>query len=213
MSIIDISVTLKKGMPVWPGSIEFEIQKPMSMKNGDAYNLSNMRIDMHMGTHIDAPLHFLDNGASVDELSLDIFNGPVFVADIGDAVEISIKELERANIPEKTERVLFKTKNSQKLWNKGEFDTAFVALTPDAADWLVKRNVKMAGSDYLSVQKFNDTPEVHYKLLGAGIGVLEGVDLSKVQPGEYELICLPLKIAGAEGAPARAALRPLKEKR
>lgn len=211
MSIIDISVALRDDMPVWPGSVDFEIRRQMSMGNGDACNLSNMRIDLHMGTHVDAPLHFIRDGKAVDELSLEIFNGPVFVADLGAAREISSRELEASGLPRGMERVLFKTTNSERLWRKREFDASFVALTPDGARWLVDRRLRMVGSDYLSVQRFNDTPEVHHILLGAGVGVLEGVDLSGVAAGGYELICLPIKVAGAEGAPARAALRTVKE--
>lgn len=207
MSIIDISVPLRKEMPVWPGSIDYIHEQTMSFAKGDQCIISNMQIDMHMGTHIDAPLHFLKDGDSVEKLPLDLFCGPVYVVDLTHAEMIGEKELSALRLPDKVERIIFKTKNSFTLWEKNEFDRNFVALTADGAKWLVKKGIKMVGNDYLSVQRFNDSPEVHHVLLGAGIGVLEGIVLGHVEPGEYELICLPLKIVGAEGAPARAALR------
>lgn len=206
MTIIDISVPLRKDMPVWPGSIGYTHEQTMSFANGDSCNLSNMRIDMHMGTHIDAPLHFLKDGESVDQLRLELFCGLAYVADLAQADSISEKELSALKVPKGVKRILFKTKNSYTLWDK-PFDTGFVALTIDGARWLVKQGIRMVGNDYLSIQRYFDGPEVHNTLLGAGMGVLEGVMLAHVEPGEYELICLPLKVVGAEGAPARAALR------
>lgn len=207
MSIIDISVPLRKGMPVWPGSVAYEHEQTRSISRGDQHNLSNMRIDMHMGTHIDAPLHFLEGGDSVDMLDLELFCGLAFVADLTGADAVGERELSALGLPEGVERILLKTRNSFGLWDKPEFDEGFVALTLGGAEWLVEKGVRMVGNDYLSVQRFSDGPGVHHALLGSGVGVLEGVALGHVEPGEYELICLPLKVVGAEGAPARAALR------
>lgn len=205
--IIDISVTLEKGMLVWPGSIEYTRQQDRSLSNGDLCNRSQMHIDMHMGTHVDAPLHFLRDGTSVDQLDLALFCGPAYVADLTHVGAIGECELAGLGLPEGTVRVLFKTANSYRLWSKEGFDAGFVGLTGDGAEWLIKHGIRMVGNDYLSVQRYGDGPGVHHLLLGAGIGVLEGITLGHVEPGEYELVCLPLKIKNAEGAPARAVLR------
>lgn len=194
-------------MPVWPGSIEYTREQARSLSSGDPCNRSQMHIDMHMGTHVDAPLHFLQDGNSVDRLDLDLFCGSAFVADLTRADAIGEHELEGLRLPEGTVRILFKTANSYRLWDKEEFDTGFVALTVDGAEWLITHGIRMVGNDYLSVQRYDDGPGVHRLLLGAGVGVLEGIALAHVEPGEYELICLPLKIQDAEGAPARAILR------
>jgi arylformamidase len=204
MSIIDISVPLHDGLPVWPGGADFSVEQ-MSTERGDDANVSVLNCDLHAGTHIDAPLHFIEGGKSVDRIALDILCGPVFVSDLTGVDEITESDLASVPMPEGTERLLFKTRNSG-LWKDRLFDPDYVALTEDGARWVVEKGIRLVGIDYLSIQPYNDEPSVHRILLGAGVVVLEGLNLTDALPGLYDLICLPLKLLGAEGAPARAIL-------
>ncbi len=208
MNIIDISVPLYKGMPVWPGSVEFRLEQTMSLRSGNEANVSALNCDVHIGTHIETPLHFIEDRESVDRISLNVLCGPVFVADLTRVEAITEKDLSSLDLPEGIERVLFKTKNSR-LWEEGGFNPGYVALTEDAARWVVKRGIHLVGIDYLSIQRYHGAPGVHRILLKAGVVILEGLNLLDVPPGKYELVCLPLKLMGAEGAPARAILRTL----
>lgn len=205
-SIIDISVPLYEGMAAWPGSEDFRLERTTSIERGDEANVSAIKGDVHMGTHIDAPLHFVEGGVSVDSIPLDILCGPAAVADLTGVDAITGKELSALALPGDTSRVIFKTGNSG-LWKEKSFDSNYVALTEDGAKWVVEKGIRLVGIDYLSIQPYNDEPHVHRILLGAGVVVLEGLNLADVLPGRYELICLPLKLLGAEGAPARALLR------
>lgn len=208
--IIDISVPLHADMPIWPGSHGFARNWTQRLETGDDANVSRLDCDVHVGTHVDAPLHFVDGAAAVDELDLEALVGLATVAFFPEAAAVSADALEALDLAKGTDRLLLRTRNSA-LWAAGvtEFRPDFVALTADAAQWIVERGIRLIGVDYLSVQRFQDGPEVHHTLLGAGIVVVEGLDLSTVEQGEYELMCLPLKLVGAEGAPARAVLRAL----
>lgn len=208
--IIDISVTMRTGMPIWPGSPGLRLARSMRMEDGDAANVSRLETGVHVGTHVDAPLHFIADGRSVEQLDLGILVGPALVAVLPDVASIANEDLAALDLPRGTERLLLKTRNSR-LWSADvtEFREDFVALTADAARWVVDRGIKLIGVDYLSVQRFQDGPETHRILLGANVVVLEGLNLSAVSAGEFELVCLPLRLAGAEAAPARAILRPL----
>ncbi len=210
MNIIDISVPLREGMPAWPGSIGLRREWVKRIDRGDNSNGSAISCDVHLGTHIDAPLHFIDGRESVDLISLEILCGPVFVADLADTDSISEETLSKLNLSGSIKRILFKTKNSA-LWNEREFDPDYVALTEDAARWIVKKEILLVGIDYLSIQRYLDAPNVHRILLEAGVVVVEGLILSDVLPGPYELFCLPMKLMGSEGAPARAILLPYKD--
>jgi arylformamidase len=161
----------------------------------------------HTGTHVDAPDHFLNNGITVDDLTLDLLVGRAYVLHLPDVSMITASVLMRADIPPRTRRLLFKTRNST-LWATGnqEFQTDFVALSVDAAELLVDRNVKLVGIDYLSIAPYKSGTAVHTILLSAGVVVVEGLDLSQVSQGRYNLHCLPLKLGGADGAPTRAVL-------
>jgi arylformamidase len=209
--IIDISVSIGKSMPVWPGDIKPKLIQVKSQLKGDSSNDTRFICSSHAGTHIDAPRHFLENGKTVDQIKLDILMGPVYVVCFHKTKAIKAADLDKANIPRGTKRLLLKTDNS-KLWQKRvkKFKKDFVALTPDAAEWIVKRGIKLVGIDYLSIQKFNGDPKTHKTLLSKNIVIIEGLNLSKVKSGLYELICLPLNMVGAEGAPARTILRPLR---
>jgi len=165
-------------------------------------------LGVHAGTHVDAPLHFLPGREDVSNVPFDALLGPCYVAGVSDVSAVSASDLESLSIPPDTTRLLLRTRNSDR-WASGaqDFDPDFVALTPEAARWVVDHSIKLIGIDYLSIQRFNDGPETHLILLGAGVVVLEGLCLCGVVQGRYELICLPIKLPGAEGAPARAVLR------
>lgn len=208
MSIIDITLPLREGMLAWPGSVGLTHEWVKRIDAGGSSNDSIIKADIHLGTHIDAPLHFIDNAASVENIELEVLCGQAFVVEIKGAAAISENELQAAAIPENTERLLIKTDNSFNGYEDG-FNEKFVALTEGGASWLVERGIMLVGIDYLSVGPYPDGSKVHRALLGAGLVLLEGINLSRASQGSYELICLPLKIVGAEGAPARAILRTI----
>ena len=195
---------------MWPGNEGIRITQIKCMDKGDPFNISRLDCDLHTGTHVDAPLHFLQNGTTVEKLSLDVLIGPCHVAYLPDAADITAGNLTNLNLPSGIKRLLLRTRNSE-LWaaKTTEFRKDFVALTRDAAQWIVDKGIRLIGVDYLSVQRYRDNARTHQILLGADTIALEGLNLSGVKPGFYELICLPLKLVGAEGAPARAVLRQM----
>lgn len=205
---LDISLTISPNLPHWPGSPCVELSRRRDMGRGDPVNDSTLVCGVHTGTHVDAPLHFLADGTDVTQLSLDALIGPAVVAALPNVDVITARDLEALNLPADTRRLLLRTRNSA-IWQRGdrEFHTDFVALTVEAAHWVVARGILLIGVDYLSVQIFGGDPQTHIALLQAGVVIVEGLNLTEVAPGPYELICLPLKLAGAEGAPARAVLR------
>jgi len=204
--IFDISVSIYSGMPFYPGDPGAEIKPSQMISQGDVSNLSELRLGSHTGTHIDAPRHFVDSMQPVDELPLDTLVGPARVVDLTDAKSlISREELAELGL-ESVSRLLIRTTNSE-LWSGAEFSRDYVSLAPDAAAYLVELGIKLVGIDYLSIEQFRSEGYlVHHTLLGAGVVVLEGIDLSGVSAGEYQLVALPLKIQGGDGAPARAIL-------
>ena len=205
--IIDISVPLKPEMPVWPGSAGFKLYRTMNLAAGDEANVSQLETDVHVGTHVDAPCHFLQEGTAVEELSLDVLIGPAYVAYLPEVKAVTSADLEELNLPPNTTRLLLCTTNSQ-LWanNVTEFNNDFVALTADGAQWLADKGIRLIGVDYLSVQRYYDSTLTHEILLKAGIIILEGLNLTNVTAGMYKLVCLPIKLVGSDGAPARAVL-------
>jgi len=207
---IDISLTFSPDLPLWPGSPPIELARRRDMARGDHVNDGALSFGLHSGTHVDAPLHFLADGADVTRLALDALIGPAAVAVLPDVDAISADDLEALKLPADTRRLLLRTRNSEG-WRQGvrEFREDFVALTVDAARWVVARGLRLIGVDYLSVQLFRGDPQTHIALLEADVVILEGLNLADVDPGAYELICLPLKLAGGDGAPARAVLRRL----
>ncbi len=207
MRTYDITLTITPQTIVWPGDSPVSIKQISSMASGDNANVSEITMSCHTGTHVDAPDHFLNNGITVDDLSLDLLVGRAYVLHLPDVSVITASVLMQADIPPRTRRLLFKTRNSD-LWASGnlEFQTDFVALSVDAAELLVDRNVKVVGIDYLSIAPYKMGTPVHTILLNAGVVVIEGLDLSRVSQGRYTLHCLPLKLGGAEGAPTRAVL-------
>jgi arylformamidase len=206
---IDVSIPLRNGMVQWPGDTGFHAERVCDMTAGGTCNLSRAALSMHAGTHVDAPLHFIADGAGVDRMPIDAMIGPARVLGIDDPVSIKPAELERHDI-HPGERILFKTRNSPRLWQTDEFTPDYVHISHAGAQLLVEHRVRTVGIDYLSVGAFEgDGDAVHRALLAAGIWIIEGLNLSAVTPGEYELVCLPLRYQGGDGAPARAVLRPL----
>jgi len=206
---IDVSVPVHNGMVHWPGDPPYRIQHVHDQKKGDVCTVSRVGMGVHTGTHMDAPRHFIEGAATIDEMPLDATLGPARVIQIRDKKSIHREELLEYQI-ENNERVLFKTGNSDHLWNKDEFDEDFIFIARDGAEYLAECGVRSVGVDYLSVGGFReDAVETHQTLLGAGIWIIEGLNLSGVEPGLYEMICLPLKLIGSEGAPARAILRSI----
>ncbi|HZS09238.1 MAG TPA: cyclase family protein [Blastocatellia bacterium] len=209
MKIHDITVSISSDLPVYPGDPEIQIRPTLSMAAGDICCVSQLSFGTHIGTHVDPPAHFVRGGATLDQLPLDVLIGPARVIDVGEEPFIDAAVLARANL-DGVSRVLFKTRNSR-LWHSAkEFQKSFVYLETDAAGMLVERGVRLVGIDYLSVEKFDfEVPATHYALLRNNVIIVEGLDLSAVAPGDYELICLPLKLRDGDGGPARVVLREL----
>ena len=210
---IDITVPLKEGMAIWPGDVTIKIERRRSMDRGDAANNSAISLGVHTGTHMDAPKHFIKDGRSIDKLPLETSVGPARVIEIKDKISIKPEELKQHNI-KKGERILFKTVNSPRCWQTDAFVNDFVFVTRDAAQFLVDAGVILIGVDYLSVGSPLDPektmrPDTHQILLGAGLYLIEGLNLTAVKAGDYNLICLPLKLMDAEGSPVRAILQPV----
>jgi len=204
---IDISVTIKPGMVRWPGDPEIRKEPFRDMERGDVCNFSSLAFGSHTGTHMDAPLHFIRGGRTLDKMPLDATIGPCRVIEIKDKESVKVAEIEKQRI-KAGERILFKTRNSSKAWKTDNFDEDFVYISKEAAAFLAKAKIQTVGIDYLSVGGFRkDGVETHHALLGAGIWIIEGLNLAKIRPGKYELNCLPIKILGSDGAPARARLR------
>ena len=201
MKLIDISVPVRPGMHVWEGDPPFRIYQVATVA-GDGYNATRLDLGTHTGTHIDAPLHFVDGGATVDSIRLETLVGPCHVVD-ATAVEgqLDAAAVAGLGLPPVTERLLFKTRNGA-LWDRESFASDWVAFTGDGAEALLALDVRLAGIDYLTI----GDEDAHHVLLGAGVVPLEGLDLRDVEPGPYTLFCLPLKVVGTEGAPARALL-------
>lgn len=210
MDWIDVTLPLRCGMVRWPDDEPVRVEKTRDLERGDGYNLSRVSMSLHAGTHVDAPLHFLAGGAGIDAMPLSATVGPARVIEILDPVAIGPAELEQHAI-RAGERILFKTANSERARKAEAFLEDYVYLSLPAALRLAERGVLAVGVDYLSVGPFSEgAREVHVALLEAGIWIIEGLDLSGVEPGDYELICLPLRFERGDGAPARAILRPLR---
>ncbi len=206
---IDISVPLRDAMVHWPSDPPVSIKRVKDIEQGDTANLSVISMGVHSGTHVDAPIHFVKEGKGVDNIPLDTVVGSARVIEIRDPESVKPEELVRHHI-QRGERILFKTENSSHVWQKDEFVEDFVFISDAATDFLVDRGVRLVGIDYLSAGSFKHGGSyVHKKLLGSGIWIIEGLNLSNVTPGKYELICLPLRIVRGDGAPARAILRPV----
>jgi arylformamidase len=202
---IDISICDNNGMVGWPGDPEFSMNRIHDIDKGDMLNLSLITMSSHAGTHMDAPLHWIRDGKSIDEMPLDTTVGTARVIEIKDPEAVKVSELKGYTL-NKGDRILFKTRNSGNHTDK--FAEDFVYISAEAARLIAQSGVSLVGVDYLSVGGFHaDGKLIHRTLLESGVWIIEGLDLSRAEAGEYELICLPLKLRGCDGAPSRAILR------
>jgi arylformamidase len=206
MKLIDVSVPLDGKLPTYPNNTPFSLEPIKRIARGDSSNVSTLHMSAHTGTHVDAPRHFFDKGHGTEALPLELLMGRTRVIEITSRAGVTAEDLRAIDLSEDL-RVLIKTHNSR-LWSSPEFQTDYVGVTESGAKHLVERGVKVVGVDYLSVEQFR-TPgaPAHHVLLGAGTIVIEGLNLLDVDPGIYEMFCLPLRIVGADGAPARVVLR------
>jgi arylformamidase len=207
VKLYDISLTLSAQSIRWVTAQPLELIERKRMRRGDTNNSSSVHTSVHAGTHVDAPFHFVPDGITIESLPLETFIGPARVCAVNAGSHITASDVERAQLAGEA-RVLFKTRNSN-LLKKGEYDAAFAPFSVDAAEALVKLGVKLVGLDYLSAAAADEQVPVHRAFLDHGVILLEGVELSEVPPGRYELFCPPVKLAGSDGAPCRAVLREL----
>ena len=208
-AFIDLTFPVTQKLPKWPGSIGITVSTHMKMP-ADTNNLSSISIDCHLGTHLDAPLHFIHNGKSIEQLDLNKCIGEAFVCEMFGKRAITYADLEAAKIPLNCKRLLLKTDNQQ-YWDNNliTFQEDFCSIDLSGAKWLLDRGVELIGIDYLSIQRFYDGPEVHQLLLNAEVVIVETLNLANVTTGWYDLICLPIKLEGLEGAPVRAIAKPI----
>ena len=211
--LIDITLPVSSDLCPWPGDPPIEVLPDASMEAGDPCNTSRLTFGSHTGTHVDAPWHFLPDGTPLDQIALDRWCGPCFVAHVPAEVRrIMPDHLGDAGIPEGTRRLLLRTANSAR-WDRPRpwhFDASYAGVGMEAARWIVEHGIQLIGIDYLSIEPYDEPDhQVHRHLLGNDVLIIEGLDLRAVAPGHYELMCLPLRLARGDGAPARVALRPL----
>src|SRR4051812_33391216 len=206
MKLIDVSVPLDARLPSYPNNTPFSLEAIKRLARGDSSNVSTLHMSAHTGTHVDAPRHFFDEGAGTEALSLELLVGRTRVIEVTSRAGIASEDLRGLDLADDI-RVLIKTQNSR-LWGSPEFHTDYVGVTESGARHLVEHGIKVVGVDYLSVEQFR-TPgaPAHHVLLGGGTIVIEGLNLRDVDPGVYEMYCLPLRIVGSDGAPARVVLR------
>lgn len=206
LKIIDISVTLRKGLACWPGEDFWKFEPVARMDHGDVCNVSKFAMGAHLGTHVDAPWHFGETPRTVEAIPLDQLVTPARVLDLT-GVETAVRREDLEGRINGTRAVLFKTRNSGKLQRLEPFDKDFVHLHPSGAEYLVEKGIQTLGVDYMSIDGFHvQGAPSHHAVLGTGMLIVEGIDLSVVAPGDYLLVVLPLKIEGSDGAPARAVL-------
>lgn len=206
MRIIDVSRGIHPDMATWPGDPTVEVLPAKRIAEGDPANVSELRLGTHTGTHIDPPIHFLEGAAGADEVPLEPLVGDAMVADLSGTDEaITAADLEALDLPSGTERLLLRTHHPERPAGKGE--AGYAALAPDAAPWALERSLRLVGTDSLSIEyQGNEGFPVHTTLLDGGVVIVEGLDLSEVEPGAYGFVCLPLRLVGGDGAPARAIL-------
>jgi arylformamidase len=210
MKVHDVSLVLSEDMVTWPGEPGPTFAPLRRIAKGDAANVSLVTFGNHTGTHVDPPIHFIEGANTVDKLPIDALVGPCRVLAFDGPGHVSAAWLETAKVPVGTERLLFKTRNSER-WRTPDarFDRDFVALDRTAARWCLDHAVRLVGIDYLSIEPQGPEKEgypTHKTLLGAEVVIIEGLDLKDVSAGEYDLVCAPIKFAGGDGAPARVFL-------
>jgi arylformamidase len=206
--LIDVSLPIGPDLLVWPSDPAVEVERTRSIAAGDEANVSELRIGTHTGTHVDPPVHFVEGGGGIDQVPIDLLVGPAVVADLrGRTGELTPEDLEKA-VPLETERLLLLTDNSA-LWRQlpVSFPDRYTCLSPESATWVVGRGIRLVGTDFLSIERRGAHGHpVHRSLLENGVVIVEGLDLGAVEPGAYELVCLPLNILDGDGGPSRAVL-------
>ena len=210
MTLYDISVSVRPDLPVWEGDPPVRVQRVASIGADSICNITRLELSAHTGTHLDAPLHFVPGGLSIDQLDPHTLIGPAVVSEFEVLHEVGAADLEAAHLPVGTRRLLCKTGNSR-IWREHPtgFTHEFVGISVDGAQWLVQHHIQLVGIDYISIERYDSVmagSPVHRTLLEAGLVVLEGLDLTAIAPGAYTLLCLPVKIQGSDGAPCRAML-------
>lgn len=208
MQIFDVSIPIHPNMVVWPGDPPITYQRVRKIEEGANSNLSEIKMGVHTGTHMDAPVHFIPGRPGIDSLDLSLLMGPAQVVALPDECNlIDEKDVKSAGIQPGMERVIFKTKNSR-FWqtDPDHFHTDFTAFSVAAARAIVAMGIRLLALDYTSIAPYKQSRPTHEVLLGANIVVVEGLDLSRVDPGFYQLICLPLRLVGSDGSPVRAVL-------
>lgn len=204
---IDISATISDGMTRWPDDPAVSVSKAEEIGvNGSEANVTQISTTAHVGTHIDAPLHFVKNGMDVASITLEKLIGSAKVIQVSNAKEITIEDVRDAGITSGA-RVLFRTENSETEWEHQPFKEDYVYLSTEAARFLAEKKISCVGIDYLSLGSKENDPEVHRLMLGSGIIIIEGLKLREIESGDYEMICLPLKIKGSDGGPSRVIIR------
>ena len=206
MKLIDVTVPLDARLPTYPGNTPFTVEAIKRIARGDSSNVSTLHLSAHTGTHVDAPRHFFDDAPGADALALEMMLGRTRVVEISSRAGIGAEQLADLDLSDDV-RILFKTSNSR-LWGSPDFHKDYVGVTASGAEHLIAHGIKVVGIDYLSIEEFK-TPgaPAHHVLLGGGAIVIEGLNLRDVEPGIYDMLCLPLRVVGADGAPARVLLR------
>jgi arylformamidase len=205
---IDVSVDLCSELPTWPGDPTLNISKFADMDKGKVCNVTQLSLSAHTGTHMDSPRHFVKDGKTMSDWPLESTTGVVKVFEITDKESIKVAEIKDFDI-QKGDKVIFKTPNSSYEWFKQPFNNNFVCFSTEAAEYLAKKQIMTVGIDYLSVGGLKNGVEVHNFMLNAGLWIIEGLYLKDIKPGRYELLCMPIKLKGADGAPARAFMKHL----
>jgi arylformamidase len=206
MPLIDVSVPLDANLPSYPHNTPFSLEAIQRIARGGSSNVSTLHMSAHSGTHVDAPRHFFDDQPGTEALSLDLLIGRARVIEVGSRAGVAAEDLASIDLAEDI-RLLIKTSNSR-LWGSPEFHEDYVGVLESGAKHLVAHGIKVVGVDYLSVEKYhNPGAPAHHILLGAGVIVIEGLNLRSVEPGVYDMYCLPLRVVGSDGAPARVVLR------
>lgn len=206
MKLIDVSVPLDAHLPTYPDNTPFSLEPIKRIARGDSSNVSTLHMSAHTGTHVDAPRHFFDAGPGTEALPLEMLLGRARVIEVASRTGIAAEDLEPIGLAGEI-RLLIKTHNSS-FWGSPTFREDYVGVTDSGAKHLVARGIKVVGVDYLSVEQFKNVGKpAHHVLLGAGTIVIEGLDLRGVEPGIYDMLCLPLRVVGSDGAPARVVLR------
>jgi arylformamidase len=203
VAVHDVSVPIRSEMPIYEGNPGVELERVSSIPDGAPANVSRLTLGVHTGTHVDAPLHFIEDGPGAEAIPLEALFGPAFVVDATAVTADSLgeRELDSLDIPAEAERVLLKTKNSA-LWAQTDFTRDFIRLDGSGARFVIGRGIRTIGIDYLSI----GDQEAHRELLGAGVVPVEGLDLREIEPGPYTFVCFPLDVVGSDGGPARAVL-------